>query len=179
MKTTISLREILAIDRKLNSFSSYMVLYCYRVAHHLYLKKSPLAKLWGGVKYLIYSFFRLDAQISEKAQIGKNIRLLHKGIGVVISSKAFIGNGVTIYHQVTVGINENIPEEQQSIYIGDNCYLSAGSKIISCHVGANSKIGPNAIVWKNVPANSLVVGQSIYKNEYYTSEKGKEKSINY
>lgn len=121
----------------------------------------------------------MDAQISEKAQIGKNIRLLHKGIGVVISSKAFIGNGVTIYHQVTVGINENIPEEQQSIYIGDNCYLSAGSKIISCHVGANSKIGPNAIVWKNVPANSLVVGQSIYKNEYYTSEKGKEKSINY
>ena len=91
----------------------------------------------------------------------------------MISSKASIGNGVTIYHQVTVGVNENLPIERQSICIGDNCYLSTGAKVISCHVGDNCKIGPNAVVWKDIPDNSLVVTQSNYKNQYYATRKEK------
>lgn len=170
MNSTISLRKQLEIDRKLNSFSSYMVLYCYRIANHLYEKNHRYASLaWGGVRYMIYSILRLDAQISERAQIGSNIRLLHRGQGVVISAKAVIGNNITIYHQVTIGINENLPLDKQSVHIEDHCYLSTGAKIISCHIGENCKIGPNAVVWKDTPANSLVITPSNYKIEYYAT----------
>lgn len=78
----------------------------------------------------------------------------------MISAKAILGNNLTIYHQVTVGINENKPVEQQTIRIMDNCYLSAGCKIISCTVGENSKIGPNAVVYKDLPAGSLYVSSN-------------------
>ena len=115
----------------------------------------------GGVKSILFFFLQIDSQISYKAVIGYNIRLLHRGNGVVISAKAILGNNLTIYHQVTIGINENKPVSEQTIVIKDNCYLSAGCKVISCTIGENCKIGPNAVVYKDLPSGSLYVSSNI------------------
>ena len=78
-------------------------------------------------------------------------------MGVVVSPKAKIGNNITIYHQVTIGVKEGIPKDLQRIIVKDNCYISAGAKIISCVVSEGSKIGPNAVVYKDIPPCSIVV----------------------
>ena len=77
-------------------------------------------------------------------------------MGVVISPKAIIGNHVSIFHQVTIGANESLPKDKQKIVIGNYCYLSAGCKVISCNVSDNCKVAPNAVVYKDVPPNSLI-----------------------
>lgn len=76
-------------------------------------------------------------------------------MGVVISSKSIIGNYVTIFHQVTLGVNESKPSNEQAIIVHDNCYLSAGCKIISCVLSKGCKVAPNTCVYKNLSANTL------------------------
>lgn len=105
---------------------------------------------------MIYFLLGIDAQISYKAVLGDYIRFPHKAMGVVISPKAIIGNHVSIFHHVTIGVNESLPKDRQKIEIGNNCYLSTGCKIISCKVSDNCRIAPNAVVYKDLPSNSLV-----------------------
>lgn len=117
----------------------------------------------GGVILFIVTKFHsviaivlgMNSQISYKAKIGENIRFPHKAQGVVISAHAIIVDNITIYHQVTIGINENKCKDLQRVIIKDNCYLSAGCKVISCIIGENCKIAPNVCVYKNLEPNSL------------------------
>ena len=114
---------------------------------------------WEFIKIIL----NINCQISYKACIGSNIRLLHIGEGVVISSKAIIGNNVTIYHQVTLGINEFLPVEEQRVVVGCDCYISTGAKIISCIISDGVTIGPNAVVYKDVPSNYKVFSSNLIK----------------
>ena len=152
------LKKSLSIDKSINSYKSYLVLFFYRNLHLAYLKNSKLCLLFYLVlREITFNLLGITAQISYKADIGDNIRLPHSAMGVVISSKAVISSNQTIYHQVTIGINENLPQEKQKIQINENCYLSCGCKIISAEVGKNCKIGPNAVVFKNLPDNTVYV----------------------
>jgi serine acetyltransferase len=49
------------------------------------------------------------------------------------------------------------------VEIEDNCYISTGAKIISSKVGFNSIIGPNAVVFEDIPNNSMVFNSVEYK----------------
>ncbi len=151
-----SLKKLLLTDYRLNSKRSFLVLFFYRVCHVLFIKKYTfLLSLLCSIKGIIYFFLRINTQISYEAIIGSNIRLPHCAMGVVISSRAIVGNNITIYHQVTIGVNENKPEEKKQIVISDNCYLSTGCIIISCKIGRNCKIAPNAVVYKDIPDNTM------------------------
>ncbi len=151
-----SLKNLLLTDYRLNSKRSFLVLFFYRVCHFLFVKKYIFfLSLLCGIKGVIFFFLRIDTQISYEAIIGSNIRLPHCAMGVVISSRAIVGNNITIYHQVTIGVNENKPEDKKQIVISDNCYLSTGCIIISCKIGRNCKIAPNAVVYKDVPDNTM------------------------
>lgn len=89
--------------------------------------------------------------------IGRSLFAPHIS-GIVISYFAEIGNGCTIYQQVTIG-QESIGHKGQAPTIGNNVYIGAGAKIIgSIKIGNNVKIGANAVVTKDVPDNSTVVG---------------------
>lgn len=108
----------------------------------------------------------LHCQISYKAQIGSHIRLPHQGDGVIISAHAVIESHVTIYHQVTIGINEFLEPHNRKVVIKKNSYLCCGCKIINCTVGENSVIAPNASVYRDVPAHT----------KWYSMQHIKEKS---
>lgn len=87
---------------------------------------------------------------------GPGLKLPHLN-GIIVSSQARLGKGCKLYHQVTLGISES--SEKGAPYIGDNCVIGAGAKIIGpVKVGSNVKIGANAVVTKDVPPNSTVVG---------------------
>lgn len=76
-------------------------------------------------------------------------------MGVVISSKAKIGNHITIYHNTTIGVNENKPENEKKVVINDYCYVSVGCKIINCTIGENCTLAPNTVVYKDLSPNSF------------------------
>lgn len=86
----------------------------------------------------------------------------HGLAGIFISYGARIGEGCTIFHQVTIGSN-TLPDSrgQGAPTIGRNVYIGAGAKIIGAvTVGDNARIGANAVVTFDVPANATVVQEA-------------------
>lgn len=154
-----TLLKRLKIDRQINSTKSFLILLNYRCLHYCFVKNNKILKV-GGYCYkiimnIILWLLRCNAQISYKAVLGERIKLPHSADGVIISSKAVIGNNVTIFHQCTLGINEFKPLDEQGIYVGNNCIVSAGCKIISCKIGDNCRLGPNTVCVKDIPENTL------------------------
>lgn len=125
----------------------------YQIARKLYEKKVPLIpKLFKGLIFLIF-----NSVIPYTAQIGKNSKLAYGGIGVVIHSKAIIGEKVLIGQNVTIGSKSKI--EPGAPKIGNNVYIATGAKVLgNITIGNNVMIGANAVVTKDVPDGSLVVG---------------------
>ena len=110
------------------------------------------------------SRFFTGIEIHPGAKIGKNLFIDH-GMGVVIGETSEIGNNVTIYHNVTLGgispsINAN---DQRNLKrhptLQDNVVVGSGAQILGpVVIGQNSLIGANAVVTKNVPEKSIMVG---------------------
>ena len=111
-----------------------------------------------------FSRFLTGIEIHPKAKIGKNLFIDH-GMGVVIGETSDIGNNVTIYHNVTLGgvspsINSNEQRnEKRHPTLEDNVVVGSGAQILGpVIIGKNSLIGANAVVTKNVPEKSIMVG---------------------
>jgi serine O-acetyltransferase len=98
-------------------------------------------------------------------------------MGVVIGETAEIGDNVTMYHGVTLG-GVTWDKVKRHPTIGDNVVIGSGAKVLGPFtVGANSKIGSNSVVVKEVPPNSSVVGipGRVVMAEEKPSEKPAEK----
>lgn len=78
--------------------------------------------------------------------------------GIIIHSKALIGQNTIIMQQVTIG-GKNWNDPVGVPKIGNNCYIGAGAKILGdLQIGNNVTIGANAVVTKDIPDGSAVVG---------------------
>jgi len=101
--------------------------------------------------------FFTGIEIHPGAQIGKNFFIDH-GMGVVIGETAIVGDNVLLYQGVTLGGTGKETGKRHPT-LGNNVVVGAGAKILgNILIGDNSYIGANAVVIKNVPANSTVVG---------------------
>jgi serine O-acetyltransferase len=125
----------------------------YRVAHFLYNMRifflaryiSQLARWLTGI------------EIHPGAKIGKRFFIDH-GMGVVIGETAIIGDDVLVYQGVTLG-GTGLEKGKRHPTLGSNIVIGAGAKVLgNITVGHNSYIGSNAVVIKDVPPNSTVVG---------------------
>lgn len=97
-----------------------------------------------------------NCEFPYPSKIGKRLCLPHGGNGIIISSKAEIGDDVIIYQQVTIGTRET---GGKAPVIGNNVFIGAGAKILGeIKIGDGSKIGANAVVLKDVPPNATAVG---------------------
>lgn len=103
------------------------------------------------------SRFFTGIEIHPGATIGRRFFIDH-GMGVVIGETAEIKNDVTMYHGVTLG-GVSLKKGKRHPTIEDRVVIGAGAKILGdIIVGKCSRIGANAVVVKNVPQNSVVVG---------------------
>ena len=101
--------------------------------------------------------FLTGIEIHPGAKIGRRFFIDH-GMGVVIGETAEIGDDCTLYHGVTLG---GITWEKGKRHptLQDGVVIGAGAKVLGpITVGANARIGSNAVVVREVPANATVVG---------------------
>ena len=90
-------------------------------------------------------------------EIYKNLFIDH-GYGVVIGETAEIKDNVIIFHGVTLG-GTGKEKGKRHPTIGNNVFIGSGAKILgNIHVGDNVIIAANAVVVKDVPANSICAG---------------------
>jgi serine O-acetyltransferase len=110
------------------------------------------------------SRFLTGIEIHPGAKIGRNLFIDH-GMGVVIGETSEIGNNVTIYHMATLGgispsINSNDQRQvKRHPTLNDCVVVGSGAQILGpVIIGANAKVGANAVVTKDVPENAVMVG---------------------
>ncbi|MCX5703879.1 MAG: serine O-acetyltransferase [Candidatus Omnitrophica bacterium] len=139
--------EILLFYQGLHALVSH------RIAHFFYKLRLYLLARWLSQA----SRFMTGIEIHPGAQIGRRFFIDH-GMGVVIGETAIIGDGVLLYQGVTLG-GTGLEKGKRHPTIGNNVVIGTGAKVLgNITIGDNSYIGANAVVIKDVPPNSTVVG---------------------
>lgn len=134
-------------------YPSIHVLLWHRIAHHLYSwHLYILARMTSQ-----FARFMTGIEIHPGATIGDGLFIDH-GMGVVIGETCIVGNHVKLFHGVTLG-GTGSEHGKRHPTVEDNVIIGAGAKVLgNITLGANSKIGANAVVLKDVPANATAVG---------------------
>lgn len=128
-------------------------IWAHRVSHALWRRNlrllaranSQLARWTTGI------------EIHPGARIGRRFFIDH-GMGVVIGETAEVGDDVMLYHGVTLG-GRTRDSGKRHPTLGDGVAVGAGAKILGpITIGAGSVVGANAVVTRDAPADSILVG---------------------
>lgn len=93
-------------------------------------------------------------EIDKTVTLGDGVYFVHP-VGIVIGGDARIGNRVRFYGSNTIGTakDDGYPTIEDDVWIG------AGARILGpITVGARARIGANAVVLADVPADHVAVG---------------------
>jgi len=105
-------------------------------------------------------FYKYSCDVSFNIELGKNVRFGHP-IGIVIGNQTKIGDNVKIWQHVTFGSHGKIGHPKSYPHIEENVSIFAGAKIIGgITIGRGSIIGANAVVSKDLPKYSKVMGNT-------------------
>jgi serine O-acetyltransferase len=125
----------------------------HRLAHGLLRARVPLVP--RVIAYISRALTNIE--IHPAAKIGDGLFIDH-GTGVVIGETAEIGRNVTMYQGVTLG-GTGFATGKRHPTVQDNVTIGSGAKLLGpITIGHGAKIGANAVVIHDVPANSTVVG---------------------
>lgn len=124
-----------------------------------------------GKNTIIWNFVNLyGCEIGENCMIGAFVEIQS---GVIIGdnsrisshsficSKVEIGKNVFVGHSVTF-VNDLYPPRKEEFWKGtqieDNVSVGSNATILPVKIGKNSIIGAGAVVTKDIPPNSIAVG---------------------
>ena len=159
------LREDIATIRERDpaARSAWEVLTCYPGLHAVVLHRLAHA-LWQAKRRWLARFLSQLArlltgiEIHPGATLGRRVFIDH-GMGVVVGETAEIGDDCTIYQGVTLGGTSLTRGAKRHPTLERGVIVGAGAKVLgSFTVGAEAKIGSNAVVVKPVPAGGTAVG---------------------
>lgn len=137
----------------LTTYPGLHALLFHRCNHWLWNKKLKWLARWMST----WARWLTGIEIHPGAQIGQRFFIDH-GMGVVIGETAQIGDDVTLYHGVTLG-GTSWNKGKRHPTLEDGVIVGAGAKILGPFtVGKGAKIGSNAVVTKEVPAEATVIG---------------------
>src|SRR5512140_2475291 len=150
------------LDRDPAARNALEVLLCYAGLHAIWAHRLA-HRLWEAGLKLPARFlsqvmrFLTGIEIHPGATIGQSFFIDH-GMGVVIGETAEVGNHVTLYHGVTLG-GTSLHKVKRHPTLQDHVVVGAGAKVLGAiTIGANSRIGANAVVVRSTPPDSVVVG---------------------
>lgn len=135
-------------------YSGLHAIWAHRVAHRMW----ALPALRGPARMLMQIVRALTGiEIHPGATIGRRFFIDH-GMGVVIGETTEIGDDVMIYHGVTLG-GRTLNRGKRHPTIGNRVTIGAGAKVLGpLTIGDDSAIGANAVVTRDVPADSIATG---------------------
>ncbi len=149
-------------DRDPAARSAWEVLTCYPGLHAIWMHRVA-HRFWGWRLYWLgrwtahLSRWLTGIEIHPGAVIGRRFFIDH-GFGVVIGETTQIGNDVTLYQGVTLG-GTSWDAGKRHPTIEDGVVVGAGAKVLGPFtVGANARIGSNAVVTRAVAAGETVIG---------------------
>ncbi len=134
-------------------YSGLHAIWSYRLAHALWTRgwRFPARALSQLTRWLT------GVEIHPGAVIGRRFFIDH-GMGVVIGETAEVGDDVMLYHGVTLGGRTREAGKRHPT-LGDGVAVGAGAKILGpVVIGAGSAVGANAVVTKDAPEDSILVG---------------------
>lgn len=115
---------------------------------------------WTGIakalKFLNYVVYR--AILPYECDVAPDVRLMHRGLGVVIHPRTRIGSRVLIGHAVTIG---SMVDEGSRVIIHDDVFIGAGCLLASgrgrvLNVGPRAGLGIGTVVSRDVPPDTEV-----------------------
>jgi serine O-acetyltransferase len=137
----------------LTAYPGLHAIWFYRIAHWLWTHRM----CWLGRFISHIGRWCSGIEIHPGATIGEGFFINH-GMGVVIGETAEIGPDVTLYHGVTLG-GTSWKKGKRHPTLEENVVVGAGAKILGpITIGAGTRVGANAVVVKDVPPDSVVVG---------------------
>ena len=137
----------------LTSYPGLHALWFYRAGHWLWRR----GLYWPGRLTSHFGRWMTGIEIHPGAAIGPGFFIDH-GMGVVIGETAEIGANVTLYHGVTLG-GTSWNKGKRHPTLEDDVVVGAGAKVLGpIRIGARTRVGANAVVVKDVPPDSVVVG---------------------
>lgn len=128
-------------------------IWAYRIHHRLWLR---------GAKFVARAISQVTRwltgiEIHPGARLGSRFFIDH-GMGVVIGETVETGDDVMLYHGVTLGGRQREGGKRHPT-LGDRVVVGAGAKILGpVVIGDDSAVGANAVVTRDAPANSVLVG---------------------
>lgn len=135
------------------------------ISRLVYLRRH---RLLGRVAKEVLALYGVEVPAS--VEVGRGLRVVHRGFGTVIHGNTRIGDDVTIYHGVTLGRADpwNPMPTMESIVVGDGAILCPGAKVLcksgTLTVGSGTIIGANAVltqstgpyeIWAGAPARKV------------------------
>jgi len=151
-----------AFDRDPAARSTWEVLTCYPGLHAIWMYRIANASWRHGFRWLGRFISHIarwltGIEIHPGATIGKEFFIDH-GMGIVIGETTEIGDGVTLYHGVTLG-GTTWQKKKRHPTLQDGVIIGAGAKVLGAiTIGKQSRVGANSVVLKDVPEHSTVIG---------------------
>jgi serine O-acetyltransferase len=131
----------------------FHALLVYRIFRWCYERRIPTQPL----RFLIERCIEITTGISipAEATIGPGLRIHHFG-GIIVHSKAILGEGCTLYHGVTLG---DLGGWGGAPRVGNHVLIGTGAKLLGqIDIGDDCRIGANAVVLTSVPPGCVAVG---------------------
>ncbi|MFD6140842.1 serine O-acetyltransferase [Promicromonospora sp. NPDC060271] len=98
------------------------------------------------------------ADIAWSARIGPGLVLWHP-TGVVIGPRVVVGRDARVQQGITLGAARSRTGQDGDPVLGDGVYVGAGARVLGpVRVGDRARIGANAVVLTDVPADASAVG---------------------
>ncbi|MBA3339686.1 MAG: serine acetyltransferase [Geodermatophilaceae bacterium] len=100
--------------------------------------------------------------LATGADVSPDVYLGHHGLGTVIADNVTIGQGVKVWHNVTLAVRSPDRPEHR-IIIEDGVMIGAGATLITPRasrlvIGTGAKVGAGAVVTSDVLPETTVVG---------------------
>jgi len=135
------------------TYSGLHAIVFYRLTHFLREKNVPFLPRFISQ----FTKWLTGIEIHPGAAIGKGLFIDH-GMGVVVGETTIIGDNVTLFQGVTLGGTGKEKGKRHPTILNNVVAGGGAQRLGGITVGNNVMIGANAVVLRDVPDDSTVVG---------------------
>jgi serine O-acetyltransferase len=134
-------------------YKGFHALEWHRIGHSLW--RAGRRDLAHFLQSRVSEVFAID--IHPAVPVGSGVFIDH-GTGLVVGETAFIGNDVSILHEVTLG-GTGKERGDRHPKVRDGVLLCAGAKVLgNVEIGRDAKVGAGSVVLSSVPPRATVAG---------------------